>query len=101
MSPRTTRKGFIINGMIDENTNTYPDIHRMLQTCKGDVKQEVEDLIFTHFSELYHEMITKGHIAEEVYDRLSFPKDTDYSGKTVHKPDGITQEMRHRAKILR
>ena len=60
MSPKTTRKGFIENGMIDENTNTYPDIRRMLQTCKGDIKQEVEDLIFNHFSELYQEINTSG-----------------------------------------
>ena len=27
MAPKTTRKGFIVNGMIDEATETYPDIY--------------------------------------------------------------------------
>ena len=46
-------------------------------------------------------MKTDGHITEEVYDCLGFIKDSNYEGKTVVKPDGITQETRHRAKILR
>ena len=45
-------------------------------------------------------MKTKGHIPESLYDDLKFPKDTDYAGKFVTKPDQIPQEMRHRAKIL-
>ena len=45
-------------------------------------------------------MKTKGHIKEEVYDSLGFPKDTNYDGKEVDKPDNISQEMRHRAKII-
>ena len=87
--------------MIDSNTHTFPDLICMLQTCKGDIKQEVEDTIIKNFSELYQEMNSKGHIEEEVYDRLQFPKDTNYAGDIIPKPDGISQEMRHRAKVLR
>ena len=101
MNPRTTKKGFIHNGMIDANTHTFPDLIRMLQTCKGEIKQDVEDTIINNFSELYQEMNTKGHIEEEVYNRLRFPKDTNYVGEIVAKPDGISQEMRHRANVLR
>ena len=32
MSPKTTKKGFIKNGMIDDKTHIYPDINKMLQT---------------------------------------------------------------------
>ena len=53
MRPKTTKKGFIKNGMIDESAHTYPDIKKMLQTCKGDITQEAEDIIFNNFSELY------------------------------------------------
>ena len=42
-----------------------------------------------------------GHVQEEVYDRLRFDKDKDYDENIVTKPDGISQEMRHRAKKLR
>ena len=101
MSPKTTRKGFIENGMIDEYTETYPDIVRMLQTCKGEVSQVVEDIIFNNFSELYRMMKKEGHIKEEMYNRLGLPKDTNYDKEIIEKPDQIRQEMRHRAKILR
>ena len=86
--------------MIDAATETYPDIVRMLQTCKSKVTQQQEDLMFAHFSELYSIMKRDGHITEEVYDRLGFVKDTNYAGEDVDKPDEISQEMRHRAKVI-
>ena len=101
MAPKTTKKGCIVNGMIDELTETYPDIYKMLNTCKQEVKKEQVDLFFTHFSELYSVMKQDGHITEDVYDRIGFMKDTNYSGTIVPKPDQISNEMRHRAKILR
>ena len=101
MSPKTTKKGFIVNGMIDDKTETYPDIIKMLQTCKQEIPKEQEDLVFHNFSELYSIMKKDGHITEDVYDRLGFMQDTNYDGDIVLKPDGVTQEMRHRAKILR
>ena len=101
MAPKTTKKGCIVNGMIDEAVETYPDIYKMLNTCKQEVKKEQVDLFFTHFSELYSIMKKDGHITEGVYDRLGFMMDTNYAGKVVLKPDQISNEMRHRAKILR
>ena len=101
MLPKTTKKGFVVNGMLDEQIHTYPDIIKMLRTCKQEVKKEQEDLVFKHFSELYTIMKTDGHITEEVYDRLGFISDTNYAGNKVDKPDNISQETRHRANILR
>ena len=46
-------------------------------------------------------MKTDGHITEAVYDRLGFIQDTNYSGDIIIKPDAISNETRHRAKILR
>ena len=87
--------------MEDEETHTYPDVHRMLKTCQlQDFKQEYENLLFDKFSELYQTMKNNGHIPEELYGRLGFPPDTNYNGDEIEKPDGISQEMRHRAKIL-
>ena len=71
MQPKTTKKGFVENGMEDEETHTYPDVFKMLKTCKlQDFKQEYENLLFDNFSELYQKMKNDGHIGEEVYDRL-------------------------------
>ena len=100
MSPKTTKKGFVKNGMIDEITHLYPDIHMMLKTCKQEVKQEQVDKVYTNFPELYSIMQAEGHIREEVYNRMGFNKDTNYQNDVVIKPDNISNEMRHRAKIL-
>ena len=45
-------------------------------------------------------MKSNGHIPEDVYKRLGFPQDRNYSGDKVEKPNGISQETRHRANIL-
>ena len=100
MAPKTTKRGFIENGMIDSQLHLYPDMTKMLQTCKSEIKQEHEDLLLDNFSELYKLMKIEGNIKEEVYDCLGFPQDTDYSGAEVDKPDSISQETRHRAKVL-
>ena len=101
LQTKTTKKGFVENGIEDEYTHTYPDVFKMLITCKlVDFKQEYENLLFQNFSELYQKMKSDGHIPEETYDRLGFPPDTNYDGATVEKPYCIRQEMRHRAKVL-
>ena len=66
--------------MLDEKINTYPDMLKMLRTCKQEIQKEQEDLVFKHFSELYSIMKTDGHITEEVYDRLCFISDANYAG---------------------
>ena len=101
MKSKITKKGYVENGMEDEETHTYPDVHNMLKTCKiQDFKQEYENLLFDNFSELYQTMKENGHIPEELYDRIGFPPNTNYNGDEIEKPDGISQEMRHRGKIL-
>ena len=100
MQPKTTKKGFLMNGMLDENVETYPDIFKMLKTCKlQDFKKDYEDLLFKNFSKLYKCMKETGAIPEEIYDRMGFIPDTNFAGEKVDKPDTISQEMRHRAKI--
>ena len=73
----------------------------MPKTCKlQDFKQEYKDLVFNNFSELYQYMEAHGHIPEEVYDRIGFPKDTNYASEPVAKSDNISQETRYQAKII-
>ena len=33
MQPKTTKKGYVENGMEDEEMHTYLDVHKMLKTC--------------------------------------------------------------------
>ena len=72
MSPETTTKGFIVNGMIDVKTHPYPDIIKMLRACKYEVPKDQEETVFLHFSELYAILNIVGHIIRESYDRLGF-----------------------------
>ena len=47
MQPKTTKKGFLMDGMLDENVQTYPDIFKMLKPCKLQYfKKEYEALFF-------------------------------------------------------
>ena len=52
MAPKTTIKGFIKNGMVDDKLKIYPDIRMLLKTCKSEVTKKHEDLLFNNFSEL-------------------------------------------------
>ena len=88
--------------LADKNFNTFKLWTKENEdTYLTEIKKEVEDIIFDNFSLLYQTMKTKGRITEDVYEQLGFPKDRNYSGDTVDKADTISQETRHRAKILR
>ena len=88
--------------MLDEKTELYPDIIKMLIMCKlQDFKKEWEDVLFNNFSELYQCMKHHGRIPEEMHTCIIFPKDTNYRGGwVVEKPGKISQETRYRAKII-
>ena len=49
MAPKTTIKGFIVNGMVDAKLNIYPDVRMFLKTCKSEVTKEHEDLLLATF----------------------------------------------------
>ena len=78
--------------MEDEETRTFPDVHKMLKTCKlQEFKKQYDNLLFDNLSELYLTMKNNGHIPEEVNNRLGFRPDTNYCGDEIEKPDGISQ----------
>ena len=59
---KTTKREYIENGMINELTELYPYIIKMMQRCKmKDVKQEYKYLLFNNFSIFYRRMKTHGH----------------------------------------
>ena len=72
----------------------------LLQTCKSEILQKHEGLLFDNFSELYQIMRKDVHIKEEVYKKMVFLADTNYTRKEVDKPDSIRQKGRQHAKIL-
>ena len=52
-SPRSIKKGFLCNGMIDGETETCPDIDRMLGTLTRPITQQENDLLEMNFGKLF------------------------------------------------
>ena len=42
----------------------------------------------------------KGHVTDDIFEKLGFPMDSDPLGEKVRREAGITQESRQRSKIL-
>ena len=93
MSPKTTKNGFIKNGMIDKLTHLYPDMNILLKTCKQEFKHKQVDKVYSNFSKLYSIMQVKGYIKEKVYDRMGFIRDTNYENEIVLKLDNIVKYL--------
>ena len=77
--------------MIDAKEKLYPDINKMIRTCKREIPKEQDDLFFEHFPELYEMMKRGRHITEEVHDRFGVEKDTHFRNNIIDKSDGITR----------
>ena len=61
-------KGFQENGMRDSLTSHYPNLHKIIKTCKRELTKEEEDLIISTFPVLYKKMMDEGHIPEELFE---------------------------------
>lgn len=94
------KKGFIYNGQIDAVHNSVPCYSNLLHTFRGDLTNtclsDKESIIENFFAEMF----TNGCICESTYDLNDIPKDTNSTNEVVEKPDNISLENRHRAKIL-
>ena len=94
------KKGFLYNGQIDDTHCSVPCIDNLINTFRGDVQDTCLDnkqrIIETFFEEMY----LNGCISEGTYDIHNIPKDINSHDVIVDKPECITQENRHRAKIL-
>ena len=54
---KNTKKGFVENDMNDAKTGYYPDLLKIIQTCKRSLSIEEEELIITTFPTLYKNMM--------------------------------------------
>ena len=75
--------GFKENGMIDTSMFTYPDFNKMLATCRLDPTNEEYKLCVDSFPYLFKLFQEKGHVEDEVFERLGFPMDQDVDGTKV------------------
>ena len=113
--------GFILNGQMDEDSRSIPNIYGMVNTLRDGWKmpevsgidrknnrEEYERQKYSshleHFrplcNQFYKSARVNGHISEGEYDRYNYPLDVDSFGNIVRKDQGIVQENRQRAKII-
>eukprot|EP00956_Cyclotella_meneghiniana_P037122 scaffold134700_cov46-Cyclotella_meneghiniana.AAC.1 len=100
LTERNIRHGFIESGMIDQDKHKYPVLTKILGTCKTPITIELYNKFISNFTRLYKVMLENGHIPDEYYDELGFPKDKDVNGNDVLREAGISQESQQRSKIL-
>ena len=94
------RKGFMMNGQIDIESELVPSVTNALHTFQGDIDgtclQNKEWLM----EKFYSIMFKQGMIPETLFGTLSIPPDTKLDGTIVEKQFSISQENRQRAKII-
>ena len=92
-------EGFVDVGMLDEKHKLWPDFYAILKTKRRSITKSEMAMIEKHFSHLFKIMVEKGHIPEDVYDKLGYPED-EVNGVVYERRDGIEKEWMQRAKII-
>lgn len=93
-------ESFMVNGMADRSSATYPDLYAMVQTIKCNVPDGFLDQVLIHFfARLYKEMKETGTISEATFNEMGVPKDLNDDGEEVPMTAGITREWGQRCKI--
>lgn len=93
-TPKNIKKGFVEIGMIDKETETCPDIDKMLATLTRELTVEDATLLENNFSQLLQIQIEAGHISDHDYDRLGFPDDIGSDGVITKRYSGHDSRKR-------
>ena len=75
--------GVVENGMLDKNFFRYPDMNKILATCRRDPTNAEYKLCVDSFPMLLKKYLEHGHVNDEVFEKLGFPMDTDVDGTKV------------------
>lgn len=94
------RDGMLESGMINKDSESAPDLHTILGTCRCSPTKEEYKRVLTNFAELYHVAVQTGHINDEELLARGFTVDLDMNGEERHRDAGISQEPYQRAKCL-
>ena len=82
----STGAGFVSNGMLDDLTYCYPDLYKILQTCKTfKYTNEMEELVRSNFAELYEEQIRAGILSDNFMEGFGFLRDRDFNGNEIRR----------------
>lgn len=94
------KAGFITTGQIDEETGYFPDLRKIMATCKHQRVHDpnVYELIKKNFSQMYEEQMLKGELTDEFLLKSNVPQDIDEKGNEVARPGRLSNEKTQRAK---
>ena len=91
--------GFITNGMIDRNSLAYPDIAKILSTCKNSKLMSTHQFVIKrNFTEMYEEFSKKGAISDKFMHKIGICADTNLANENVWRNSDC--EMYQRSKCL-
>ena len=93
-------EGFLQAGYIDSKKLRYPDLNKILSTCRRNPTNSEYALCLEKLPVLLKIVLDKGHIVDSIFEEMGFPLDKDPEGNEVRRLAGIQQESRQRAKIL-
>jgi len=85
--PRSIKKGFIESKLIDKFSCSVADFDKIFLTCRCNITTEELANIERHFSTLYHKVLDKGHILDEMLVDCNFALDLKkYLDVKCHRP---------------
>ena len=86
-------------GMLDAKHKFWTDFYAILKTKRRCITRYEMKVIQKHFSRLFTIMLEMGHIPENVYDDIVFPKD-GVSGVVYDLNDGIERDWMQQETLL-
>lgn len=69
--------GFLEAGYIDKKSLHYPDFDKILRTCRRDPTIQEHNLCKHFFVNLIKIYSEKGHVTDDIFEKLGFPMDND------------------------
>jgi hypothetical protein len=79
----TVIDGFNCAGVLDSESKAWPDLDVMIHSCQGTKTLQDQATVFNTFKEVHIRTVKQGHITDEYFDELGYPKDIDANGKDV------------------
>ena len=99
-APSTSISGFVSPGLLDRDTETTPSFKGMCNTLQRAWTVVEMATLRQNFAALLQLQYDQGHLKESDYDSFGFAVDRDSKGNFAPRPDAISSEHRHRAKVM-
>ena len=76
---------FIANGLVDETYKRYPDLNKILATCRKNPKTDDYNRCIQSFPYLFNHCLEHGHVPYFEFESLEFHQDINIQGNCVQR----------------